>query len=337
MSDDSLIASTYVQLLIEYVSQSELALEQLLSAEQLALLEASRAGGSQSRMSRTVFSAMLRQVQQQVQAQQPALGLALAKQISAAHLGVLGYLILACSSLGEALVRMDRYGRLVDDAIDMHIRQVDDQIELSWPPLLTAADAVFVELGVASIVQFARNITGQQEAMTAVGFAHRHEGGLQPYRQFFGCVPSFAQPNTFLRFPIAHLSLPLRQPDAVLLDILEAQANQALALLPRTDVFLQEVRRLLIRLCRDGAPTLEHVAAALHMTPRTLQRRLTEHGVRFQSLLDEVRLQLCEQYLQDERLQLTDIAALLGYSDQSALTRAYRRWTGRTPYQQRRY
>ncbi|MFZ3193762.1 MAG: AraC family transcriptional regulator ligand-binding domain-containing protein [Moraxellaceae bacterium] len=335
MGDDALVAATYVQLLIEYLHQSALTPEQLFSAEQLLLLQASRAGGSQSRMSRTVFSAMLRQVQQQVP--QQTLGLELAKQISAAHLGVLGYLILACSSLGEALVRMDRYGRLVDDAIDMQIRQVGDQIELSWPPLLTAADAVFVELGVAGVVQFARNITGQQAAMTAVGFAHWHDGHLQPYRQFFGCVPSFSQPNTFLRFPMAYLSLPLRQPDAVLLDILEVQANQALALLPRTDVFLQEVRRLLIRLCREGAPTLQQVAAVLHVTPRTLQRRLAEHGVRFQPLLDEVRLQLCEQYLQDDRLQLTDIAALLGYSDQSALTRAYRRWTGRTPYQQRRH
>lgn len=334
MGEDSLVASTYVQLLLEYLQQSELAAEQLLNQEQLSLLDTSRAGGSQSRISRTVFSAMLRHVQQQVQ--QPALGLELAKKISAAHLGVLGYLILACSSLGEALVRMDRYGRLIDDAIEMQIRQIDDQIELSWPPLLTAADAVFVELGVAAVVQFARNITGQHAAMTAVGFAHWHEGAMQPYRQFFGCIPSFSQPATFLRFPIAYLSLPLRQPDAVLLDILEMQANQALALLPRTDVFLQDVRRLLIRFCREGAPTLEQVADSLHLTPRTLQRRLAEHEVRFQVLLDEVRLQLCEQYLQDDRLQLTDIAALLGYSDQSALTRAYRRWTGRTPYQQRR-
>ena len=334
MGDDSLVAARYVQLLLEYLEQSEWAPEQLLSSEQLSLLEASRVGGTQARISRTVFSAMLRQVQQQVQ--QPALGLELAKQISVAHLGVLGYVVLACSNLGEALVRMDRYGRLIHDIIEMQIRQVHDQIELSWQPLLTVADAVFVELGVAAVVQFARNITGQQAAMTAVGFAHWHEGCLQPYQQFFGCTPSFSQSATYLRFPMAYLSVPLRQPDAVLLDILEVQANQALALLPRTDVFLQEVRRLLIRLCREGAPTLEQVAAALYITPRTLQRRLLEHEVRFQALLDEVRLQLCEQYLQDHRLQLTDIAALLGYSDQSALTRAYRRWTGRTPHQQRR-
>lgn len=335
MSDDSRVASTYVQLLMEYLYQSDLAPEHLLSAEQLSLLEASRAGGSQSRISRTVFSGMLYQVQQQVQ--QPTLGLQLAKKISAAHLGVLGYLILACSSLGEALVRMDRYGRLIDDAVNMQIRQFDDQIELSWPPLLTTADAVFVELGVSAVVQFARNITGQYAAMTAVGFAHWHEGSIQPYRQFFGCAPAFSQPTTFLQFPLSYLSMPLRQPDAVLLNILEMQANQALALLPRNDVFLQEVRRLLVRLCREGAPTLEQVAEALYLTPRTLQRRLAEHEMRFQVLLDEVRLQLCEQYLQDDRLQLTDIAALLGYSDQSALTRAYRRWTGHTPYQQRRY
>ncbi|MEC7121240.1 MAG: AraC family transcriptional regulator ligand-binding domain-containing protein [Pseudomonadota bacterium] len=333
MVHDSFVISTYVQLLREYLHQSKLVPAQLLSAEQLALLDAAAAQAGQGRFSRQALSAILRQVQQQIQ--HPALGLDIARNITAAHLGVLGYLILACSSLGEALVRLDRYGRLIDDALEMNIRQTDQFIELSWP-VLPPHEAVFVELGVAVVVQFARNVTGQDAPMSAVGFAHTQMGAMPTYRQFFGGSVAFGQEFTFLRFPIAYLALPLRQPDGVLLGILEAQANQAMSLLPRTDVFLQEVRGLLVRLCREGAPTLEQVAQVLCMTPRTLQRRLAEHGVRFQPLLDEIRWQLCEQYLQDERLQLADIALLLGYSDQSALTRAYRRWTGKTPHQQRR-
>jgi AraC-like DNA-binding protein len=101
-------------------------------------------------------------------------------------------------------------------------------------------------------------------------------------------------------------------------------------------VFLQDVRRAVMRLCRQGVPTLEQVAEQFHLTPRTMQRRLADHGTRFQPLVDEVRLQLADQYLQDDRLPLTDIAELLGYSDQSAFTRAYRRWTGVTPHERRR-
>lgn len=333
MSDQFFVAATYVQLLVEYLQQRQIALSSVLSADDLALLERAQHGGSQGRIPRVAFSSMLMRLQQQFN--QPTLALHMGQNISPAHLGVLGYLILACSNLGEALIRMDRYGRLVDDAHQMHIRHVGNDIELSWDGTISMDEGLFVELGTTSVVQFARNITGLNNAMTRVGFRHSAPKKIAEYQQFFACEVLFDQPNTFLRFPLHYLQLPLRQPDAVLLSILENQAHHALDLLPRTDVFLQEVRRLVMRLCRESAPTLLQVANILHITPRTLQRRLAQHGTRFQPLVDEVRLQLCQQYLQDERLHLADIAQLLGYADQSALARAYKRWTGQTLLQTR--
>ena len=335
MQNESFVAATYVQLMFEYLKQRQIAPAAVLGREDLALLEIAQKGGSEGRIPRVTFSAMLIRLQQQLG--DPIMALRMGQMITPAHLGVLGYLILACANLGEALIRMDRYGRLVHDAHEMQIRQVDDQIELSWDiPSVGLDEALFVELGSTGVVQFARNITGLNSPMTGVGFRHRAPTGLAAYVQFFGCPVQFEQKVTFLRFPLSYLSLPLRQPDAVLLDILEAQATQALNMLPKTDVFLQDVRRAVMRLCRQGVPTLEQVAEQFHMTPRTMQRRLADHGTRFQPLVDEVRLQLADQYLQDDRLPLTDIAELLGYSDQSAFTRAYRRWTGVTPHERRR-
>lgn len=77
------------------------------------------------------------------------------------------------------------------------------------------------------------------------------------------------------------------------------------------------------------------LADRLHLSQRTLQRRLAQYDLSFQQLLDDVRQQLCRQYLQ-QQVSLYDIAQLIGYSDQSAFTRAYKRWTGTTPLQQRR-
>jgi AraC-like DNA-binding protein len=71
------------------------------------------------------------------------------------------------------------------------------------------------------------------------------------------------------------------------------------------------------------------------MTPRTLQRHLADRNLKFQPLLNELRGRLADEYLSDLRLQLSEIALLLGYSEQSAFNRAYKQWSGLTPRQAR--
>jgi AraC-like DNA-binding protein len=76
---------------------------------------------------------------------------------------------------------------------------------------------------------------------------------------------------------------------------------------------------------------LAAIASALHVSPRSFQRKLQEQGQSFTQLVDGVRRELAERYLADAALDLTDIAFLLGFSEQSAFTRAYKRWSGRAP------
>ena len=96
------------------------------------------------------------------------------------------------------------------------------------------------------------------------------------------------------------------------------------------------MQQVLLRLLAEGEPTLERAARAMHMSPRTLQRRLSLHGLSWQQWLDRCREQLANDYLEDPGLTLSDIALLLGFSEQSAFTRAYRRWTGLSPGRYRR-
>jgi AraC-like DNA-binding protein len=87
---------------------------------------------------------------------------------------------------------------------------------------------------------------------------------------------------------------------------------------------------------RERRPTLEALAAANHLSVRTLQRRLSERDDSFQALLARTRYRLAKEYLRDPRLELTDVAALLGYSEHSAFTRAFRHWSGESPARWRR-
>lgn len=95
-------------------------------------------------------------------------------------------------------------------------------------------------------------------------------------------------------------------------------------------------RRTLVPLIREGRTTLAALAEAHHTSVRSLQRRLAEQGTSFQQLLDDTRRHLAEAHLTRDRLDVTEIALLLGYSEQSAFTRAFRHWTGLPPVQWRR-
>lgn len=116
---------------------------------------------------------------------------------------------------------------------------------------------------------------------------------------------------------------------------MEQQARTLLAQLPAGDELEREVRQAITRQLHNGEPGLEPIAAAMHITPRTLHRRLSERGLQFRRLCDETRRQLAESHLRDPRLSLAEVAWLLGYSEHSAFTSAFRRWTGVSPQQWR--
>jgi AraC-like DNA-binding protein len=93
----------------------------------------------------------------------------------------------------------------------------------------------------------------------------------------------------------------------------------------------QRIEREIRRRLTDGAPRLAEVAAALGTAPWTLQRRLAETGIAFSEIVDATRRDLAGHYLRQPQMPLSDIALCLGYSEQSAFTRAHRRWFGIPP------
>ncbi|HCS26364.1 MAG TPA: AraC family transcriptional regulator [Spongiibacteraceae bacterium] len=267
----------------------------------------------------------------------PAMGIEIGRLITPAHIGILGYALLACANLAEALVRFERYVRLVYDHGPMGTHFDGKSIELEWGDDCLHPGQLADEVALTALVQFARNVTNQRLHPDYVCFLNPAPDDVAPYEAYFGCPVEFEQASTIVRFPIEQLDLPLRQPDPVLLSILEAQADKLLAELPVGDGFEQDVRRAISRRCRTGEPALGAVAGDLNLSGRSLQRRLQSRGFSFQGLLDETRLMLAKDYLRDGHLQLTEVAQMLGYSEQSAFNHAFRRWTGQSPrkYRQR--
>jgi AraC-like DNA-binding protein len=124
--------------------------------------------------------------------------------------------------------------------------------------------------------------------------------------------------------------------DPRLYPILRRHLDQILAEMPREDGLLASVRRAIGESISNGDPTLTHVGKRIAMGPRTLQRRLKEYGVDFKTLVDDTRRRFALSYVRNRTHTLVEIAYLLGYSEVSAFSRAFRRWTGATPSDYRR-
>lgn len=257
------------------------------------------------------------------------------------HLGVLGYLVVASDTLGEAMLAYQRYETLFYGTTLAEIEVIGDEAEMRWPPSENELGQQADGAAIAALVTFMRRQIDEPPPPSGVSFLQSvDEETATAYEAFFRCPVIWNDTHVRVRFPLHYLGLPMPRRDPTLRALLDRQARALLRALPGhsddssgTDRQLQQV---LLKLLSDGEPTLARAANAMHMSPRTLQRRLARHQLTWQQWLDRGREQLAGQYLSDPSLTLTDIALLLGFSEQSAFTRAYRRWTGDSPGRARR-
>jgi AraC-like DNA-binding protein len=117
----------------------------------------------------------------------------------------------------------------------------------------------------------------------------------------------------------------------VLAVVLEEHMQRLLESLPREDPFVHRARGELLQALQRGGASLEAVAEALHVSPRTLRRRLEEHGTSYKALLDELRRELAYHYVGRTGEPPDAIAARLGFTEPSTFYRAFKRWSGTTP------
>jgi AraC-like DNA-binding protein len=260
------------------------------------------------------------------------LGLHLGQTVTPRHFGVMGYVLHASGTLGAALTRLHHYQRLVYDVSALRIQTHGSVVTLEWGTENGCPGRLVDETAITALVQFARDLTGAADTrVEAVHFVNEPARSAAPFKRYFGGEVLWQQDATRVRLPLSLLARPLRQPDAALLGLLEHQAEALLAQLPDAGDLEQSVRRAVAATLREGEVGLERIASSLHTSPRTLHRRLEALGLRFRDLRDDTRRRIAEQHLADPGLGIAEVALLLGYSEQSAFTRAFGRWTGRSP------
>ncbi len=264
----------------------------------------------------------------------PYIGLEVGTYIQPNHCGILGYLSLSCEYLAEALQRFERFQRLLYEGNAASTRTEGGVITFSWPFDHGYSTRESDETLISCLVSYVNMLVGKDSLRPAkVGFVHSKPENLGPYSKLLGCDVEFGCRNTYIAFPLSMLSLKIEKADPALRALLDQQAGALLDVLPNGDLFEQEFYKYVLRAMQDGKPTMDEVARYMKISSRTLHRRLEERQLVFKQLLKKTRQQLAQQYLKEGRLTLSEIALLLGYSEQSAFTRAFKAWLDETPLQ----
>lgn len=268
------------------------------------------------------------------------LGLHVGESVRPGYYGVLGYLIMSCATLADALHRQARYATLVGnlghvDLADEPPRAgVEAQVAHSWQPLLQPSRQLSEET-LAGWMTFGHWISGLQIPPTEVRFQHRAPADTREHQRIFRCPVLFEQADNALVFPKRLLSTPLSQADVQVRSMFDAYADRLLTEIKQGNSVLDQARLLLVEQLPQGTPELAQIAEQMAMSPRTLQRRLNDAGLSFNQLLEQTRKHLVLQYLADPALELGEIAYLVGFSEAGSLARAFRRWTGQSPHEYR--
>jgi len=322
------VAVSYLQALFDYLRLRQVDGAEILQAERIDFSD------RDARVSEALAAELFNRAATRLA--DDALGVHAGELIRPGHYGVVGYVGMACNTLGEALLCQQRYQAMVLDIGSLPPQSRGDELRLAWHPDDQGLHyRQLAEFNLAALLSFARWITGQALAPRRIEFPYPAPARLDEQRRVFACPLRFDAPCYGLVLPLAWQALPLIQPDPAMRALMDRLAAKQMLELRRGDDPVSQARRLLARELSRGEATLERLAAALHFSPRTLQRKLQEQGLSFSQLLDEVRRELAERYLADPGFDLTDLAFLLGYSEHSAFTRAFKRWTGRSPAEHR--
>lgn len=259
-------------------------------------------------------------------------GLKVAAQVRPGTFHAVGYAMSCSATLARALHRFAFGCRVISDSATAVLTERGDTSRLEFyfdtggaPPIYQTVETV-----IASVVSFLRWIINEPIAPLAVHHRHPNSGPSGNYARFLGCAVLHGQAHdcvVFRKSDLQRLILSGDEELAALFDgVVKRYLEQRMA-----GRFAVRVRDNLIAQLQHGPPSKAVTARMLRMSERTLLRRLKSEGTSFRDVVNQLRQELALQYLQRGEMTISEIAYRLGFSDEGAFSRAFKRWTGRRP------
>ena len=259
------------------------------------------------------------------------IGLKLGVETKTQRFHPMGIAALSTPNLVAAAEHMARYKKLT--APEEILTQLDEEefsIRFRWLLAVDDEPQVLTDYCFAWMLTIARHGTGTQLNPLRVEYVQQR-ANLRLIERNFGCKVIDGASRNSIIFRASDAVAPFVTRNAELLDLLAPQFEEQLRQYKDEDSFIELVHRAIQDRLTGQRPSIDVISQALHMSPRTLQRRLQESGSSFQRVLDEARHQMARYYLSNSVLELNEAAYLLGFEDPNSFGRAFRAWEGVPP------
>jgi AraC-like DNA-binding protein len=261
----------------------------------------------------------------------PYFGLFIAESFHITNLHALGFALLASSTLRDFCLRLQNYYHLASQNVAISLLESGGESMLATKLLNLDICWETVDAFAAMMVRLMRAVGDPQMTPTRVELVRpKPAEGDQPYRDYFSCDVLFDRPEIRIGIDSALIDKPLAGASVELAQMHDKTAMEYLAKLKRQDIS-GRVRVVIVDNLSTGMVSKKLVADKLHISLRNLELKLSRENTNFQQVLDSTRQSLAAGYIEQSSFAITEIAYMLGFSDAANFTRAFKRWTGKSP------
>lgn len=263
----------------------------------------------------------------------PHFGLHAAEAMQDAMFDAYDFAVTSAPTMRDGLERMMRHLRLQHDGAEIRLAVERGEARV-WVVFHSTSRVPrhFCEFAVAVWLLRARSLIERPFVPRGIRFRHAPPADLAEHVRVLGIAPSFSAADDSVTFDEDYLTAPLRTANPALGNLMNGYLAERQERVPSRPRVEERARAELKRALKEGPPpTVTSVAAAMALSVRSLQRALGDAGTSFHDLLDEVRRELALLWIEDRARSLKQISNDLGFGQSTAFTRAFRRWTGRSP------
>jgi len=268
---------------------------------------------------------------------EPALALQFSEGTAWEAFSIVGLICRSAGSMGEALGQLNRYRRLI---AEVDVRGKAERFQLLrrdgglWLEDQRPDPNTFPELTESALSRFACEVTrhyGDVPFVKALQVTHPRPAHASEYERIFKAPVTFGAERNAMLIDESWLSLGTTAPNGYVFGVFNSYADALLKRLESEKSVRGKVESVAMAMLHRGEVRREAVAAQLNMSAGALYRRLKAEGVTFEQLLDDLRRDMANGYLDNDQLSVNEAAYLLGYSEPAAFSRAFKRWTGKSP------
>ncbi len=264
--------------------------------------------------------------------------LKLGQKVLSKYITIVGSVCETCPTLRESFIQIERFNRLMCSNISISVLEFGENKEFSKIILnlhgLEKIERYILEWYFTRYVVGMREKVRYRAAFISLNFKHPKPSYYDEYKKVFKVPIQFNWNANEIILKSSYLDKPLITSQPFLLKLFKKEAMALLNAIESDSPFVHDVKMLIVKNLYTGSANIENISNQLNLSRQTLFRKLKKEGIAFKTLLKNVREEMAKKYLREHKnFTVNEIAYLLGYSEPCAFNRAFKKWTGSTPYQ----